>query len=85
MTLDLTGQKIALDVLYVSVNGDQYFNRQKVKANLKKIYRHVEIYKAKMSSHVPTVISDAKQSKDLIPPEIRKKLAKKPTMRGVIL
>lgn len=85
MTVDLTGQKIALNVLYVSVNGDQFFNHQKVKANLNKIYRHVEVYKAKMSSHAPTVISNAKQAKGLIPSEIRKKLAKKPTMRGVIL
>lgn len=78
MTLDLTHTKVNLPVMYISVNTDQYFYRQKVKAHLKKIFSSVEIYKVKMSSHAPTVIGDAKSAKNLIPKEIRQKLAKRP-------
>lgn len=76
MTLDLTKERVNLPLMHISVDADQYFHSRKVKANLKKIYKKVTVYKAKLPNHAPTVISDAKMAYSLIPIEVRKELSR---------
>lgn len=76
MKLDLTKAKVNHNLLHITVGVDQYFNDLSVKKNLKKIYTKVEVMKAGLGNHAPTVIGDAESAKSFIPKELRKRLSK---------
>lgn len=76
LTLDLTKEKINKEVLHISVSADQYFNNRQVKKHFKMIFNNIEIHKAIIPNHAPTVISTAETAKAFIPKSIRTKLAK---------
>jgi pimeloyl-ACP methyl ester carboxylesterase len=76
--LDLTHQKVALPVVHVGVDSDQYFDNKKVVKNLHKIYSDVIVAKAKLANHAPTIIDDVKEAGAIIPPSVRRMLARKP-------
>lgn len=76
MNLNLTDKKVNHDLLHITVGVDQYFNTKTVKKNLNKIFNRVTILKANLGNHAPTVIGDAKSSKEYIPKELRNMLAK---------
>jgi len=76
MTLDITAQKVDLPVMHISVSADQYFDASRVKAHLKMIFKKVDVHKAKLANHAPTVIGDAETAKVFIPKSIRRELAK---------
>jgi DNA polymerase II large subunit len=76
MLIDLTKQRVDLKLYHISIDKDQYFNSAIVRKNLKKIYKKVIVFKAKLPNHAPTVISDAKTAEPYIPKEVRKELSK---------
>ena len=76
MSLDLTNTKVDHSLLHITVGVDQYFNNASVKKNLKKIFNKVEVMKAGLGNHAPTVIGDAESAKSFIPKELRKRLSK---------
>lgn len=78
LTADLTKEKVNVHVAHVSVSGDQYFNNMQVTKNLKKIYKKVDVFKAKMPNHAPTVISEASEAAEFMPMSLRKVLLKTP-------
>lgn len=76
MNIDQTNIKVDHSLLHITVGVDQYFNNATVKKNLKKIYSKVEVMKAGLGNHAPTVIGDAESAKAFIPKELRKRLSK---------
>lgn len=78
LTSDLTRYSVDVPVAHVSVNGDQYFNNAQVAKNLKKIYKKVDVYKAKMPNHAPTVISEATEAAEFMPMPLRRLLERSP-------
>jgi len=76
MLVNLTKIKIGLPVWHITVDTDQYFDGRKVRASMRKVFKKITVYKAKISSHAPTIISNSDEVNSLIPKEIRKELAK---------
>ncbi len=72
LTVDLFGERVALPVYHVTVEGDRYFDNQRVEQHLKVIYDKVKVVVATLPAHAPTVIADAAAAAPLIPAEIRK-------------
>lgn len=64
------------ELIHITVNKDQYFNKLVTKKNLQKIYSNVLVYEALLGSHAPTVISDYRSASDFIPKKVRKMLSK---------
>jgi hypothetical protein len=81
LKIDITDIKVAMPVVHVAVDADQYFDNRKVKKHLGQVYSSVAIYKAHIANHAPTVISDVKDAAGFIPPELRKLLSKKTKTR----
>ncbi|MBP9813038.1 hypothetical protein H6794_02775 [Candidatus Nomurabacteria bacterium] len=77
MNVDLTQSKTNLQVHHVTVDADQYFNNKKVKQNMRKVYKKVYVYDAKLGNHAPTVVSSKDQSANFIPPRLRMVLSEK--------
>lgn len=74
--LDLTNEKVDLPLHHVSVSGEQYFDADRVDANMKKIYTKVTVHNVKMEAHMPTIIEEPEQAGQVIPKSIRKIVAK---------
>ena len=77
-SLDLVGERVDLPVIHVRVDSDQYFDNNQVQKHLKMIYSDVKSYKAHLPNHAPTVVDDPKEAGAILPPAVRKMLAKKP-------
>lgn len=76
LTLDITDIKIDKDVMHVAVDADQYFDNKRVKKHLKMIFNNVDIHKAVVSNHAPTVIATEETAKAFIPKSIRRKIVR---------
>lgn len=81
LTVDLTHTKVAMPVVHVAVDSDQYFDKPKTVAHLKQIYKSVKVYEAQLPNHVPTVISSPEEAKVLIPDAVITMLRRKPSTR----
>lgn len=77
LTLDLTGQKIPLPVEHIGVASDQYFNNKKVLEHLEQIFTKVRLHEAHLPNHVPTVIEDVEDARQLLPTSYTKVLSTK--------
>lgn len=75
LTLDLCKQKVNLPVHHVAVDNDQYFDNYVVEQHLGVIYTEVQVTKAKLGAHMPTVVASAKEVAPFIPPKLRRLLA----------
>jgi pimeloyl-ACP methyl ester carboxylesterase len=76
-TLDLTGTHIDLEIYHVSIDNDRYFNNILVEQHMRSIFRDFHLAPAKVPTHSPSVIADAKDAAPFIPPSIRRILAQK--------
>jgi hypothetical protein len=76
MKLDITDIKIDKDMMHVAVGADQYFDNRRVKKHLKMIYNNVDMHKAIVSNHAPTVIATEETARAFIPKSIRQKIVK---------
>jgi pimeloyl-ACP methyl ester carboxylesterase len=76
LTLDLTDIKIDKDVMHVAVDVDQYFDNKRVKKHLKLIFNKVDMHKAIVSNHAPTVIAAEETARAFIPQSIRRQIVK---------
>ena len=76
MKLDITDIKIDKDLMHVAVDADQYFDNRRVKKHLKLIYNSVDMHKAVVPNHAPTVIATEETARAFIPKSIRQKIVK---------
>lgn len=73
---DLCGQAVKLPVYHVSVAGDFYFDNKIVEQHMRIVYSDFENIPAKVASHAPTVVANAKEAAPFIPPRLRRLLSK---------
>lgn len=76
LTVDNCQQRVDLPLYHVSVDADQYFDHQVVEEHLKIIFSEVTGMVSKMKAHAPSIIADKKAAAPLLPPELRRLLAK---------
>lgn len=75
-TLDNCKKQVDLPVWHVSVDTDRYFDNEVVEQHMRVIYSDFHKIKAKMENHAPSVVADIKAASAMIPPKLRKILAK---------
>ena len=76
--LDSTNVPIDLPVWHVASKKDRYFDHNKVEEHLRRIFNDFSIAYTNDPNHAPTIIADAKDAAPFIPPELRRKLSRKP-------
>jgi pimeloyl-ACP methyl ester carboxylesterase len=76
-TLDNCQQKIDLPVMHVVSEEDHYFNNKIVEQHMKVTFRGYHKYVAKSKAHTPSILADKKAMAILLPPGLRRRLAKK--------
>lgn len=77
LTLDNCKQRVDIPLHHVSIDADQYFDKQIVEQHLKIIFNDVTTAVSKMTAHAPSIIADKKTAAPLLPTSIRRVLAKK--------
>jgi len=75
LTLKQNQTQIDLPVWHVGVSDDHFFDHQIVERNLAKIYRNVVHIKIDAKMHAPSVIADEKAADNMLPNELKKRLA----------
>lgn len=76
LKLDLCNKQVDLPVYHIGIKGDRYLNDHAVEQHLRVIFKKFNRVPTKMTIHAPTVVATAKEAAPLIPPKIRKILAK---------
>jgi pimeloyl-ACP methyl ester carboxylesterase len=76
LKLDNCGVKVNLPLLHITVEGDRYFDHRIVEQHLRIIFKDVEVVETKLDNHAPSVIADEKMAAPLVPPKLRRHLAK---------
>jgi hypothetical protein len=57
---------------------DHYFNNEIVKQHMLVVFNDYHQYKARSKAHTPSILADKKASAVLIPPALRRVLARAP-------
>lgn len=76
LTIDLCSSQINLPLYHIEVKRDRYLNNRIVEQHLKVIFEDVNVIKAELDSHAPTVVATAKDAAPFVPPKLRRLLAK---------
>jgi len=76
-TVDNTLKKLAVPVCHVGVPEDKYFDRKIVEQHLRMIFDDLTVYKAKTTSHSPSIIGEKEFASVLFPTALRRRLARK--------
>lgn len=75
--LDNCQQKINLPVVHVVSEQDHYFNNKVVEQHLRVIFKDYKQFVIKSKAHTPSVLADKKAMSILLPPGLKRLLAKK--------
>lgn len=76
MSIDNTKTAINTDLWHIFTKQDRYLNHNKVKNNLKKVFRHVNSIKIRSKDHSPSIIASRSDALAYFPPRLKKALAK---------
>jgi alpha-beta hydrolase superfamily lysophospholipase len=69
---------IALPVVHIISKHEHYLNNISVEQHMRQVFLEYRQFTAQSKAHVPSVIADKKAMSVMVPPELRKMLAKKP-------
>lgn len=75
-TLDNCQQKVDLPVMHVITEEDHYFNNDIVEQHLRVIFTDYKKFVAKSKAHTPSILADKKAMSVLLPPGLKRILAK---------
>lgn len=75
-TLDNCSKQVDIPVWHISVDADRYFDNELVEQHMRVIFSDFHKIKAKMDNHAPSVVADMKAASAMVPPKLRKILAK---------
>lgn len=78
LNLDNCTSQINLPVYHVASEMDHYFNNEIVKQHMLIVFNDYHQYKARSKAHTPSILADKKTSATLIPPALRRILARAP-------
>lgn len=76
LTVDNTRQKINIPACHVFVPNDKYFDAKTVQDHLSLIYDDLKCFRAKTTSHSPSIIGEKKFASVIFPYGLRRQLAK---------
>lgn len=76
LTLDNCTQQVPLSVWHVLTDGDQFLDHQRIEQHLHVIFTDVRTAASSLIAHAPSIIADEKAAAPLIPPKLRRVLAK---------
>jgi pimeloyl-ACP methyl ester carboxylesterase len=68
--------RVNLPLWHVSAKADHFFDGHLVEQHLRVIFPEVHIVEIDVTNHAPSVIADAKAAAPLIPPSLKRKLAR---------
>ena len=74
--LDNCAQRVNMPVWHVEVDGDQYFDPRRVEQHLHVTFSDVHIVRSHLAHHAPSIIAAEAEAAPLIPPPLRRVLAK---------
>ncbi len=77
-TLDLSGKHVDLPVYHVAIDTDRYFDNVRVEEHMRTIYTDFHMYKAKVSTHTPSILATAEDAAPYLPAALRRILTKNP-------
>jgi pimeloyl-ACP methyl ester carboxylesterase len=77
LEIDNCQGKIDLPVHHVVSEQDHYFNNELVEQHMLIVFKRYYRYTAKSKAHTPSILADKKAMSILLPPDLRKVLAKK--------
>ncbi len=77
LTIDNCNVRVDLPVWHVSSISDHFFNNYLVEQHLQVIFKTFHPVQTDLGSHAPSVIADAKTAEPLIPPKLRRALARR--------
>lgn len=75
LTLDNCKKPVPLPLWHISVKADKYFDNQIVEQHMLVIFSEFHEVQARLDTHAPSVIADAKAAGPLVPRKIRQLLA----------
>lgn len=78
LSLDNCGQKVDLPIWHIASQGDHWLNNEIVKQHMLVVFNDYHFAEAKTKAHTPSVLADKKGLGVLVPPPLRKALAKQP-------
>lgn len=78
-TMNLVNERVDLPMYHIGVDEDRYFDNHVVEQHLNIIFNKVTIIKTVHKEHGPTVIADAKEAANFIPPQLKRLLARNPS------
>ena len=76
LRLDNCQKQIGLPLWHVSVPADHYFDSHVVEQHLRVIFSDVRVFPSKLVGHVPNVIASLEMTDPILPPALRRLLAK---------
>lgn len=76
LTVDNCQKKVALPVWHVAVEGEKYFDNNKVEQHYRVIFTDFHLAISSLNNHAPSVIATKEDAAPLIPQEIRDLLSK---------
>jgi pimeloyl-ACP methyl ester carboxylesterase len=76
LALDNCTKKIDLPIIHVVSKQDHYFDNENVKQHMLIVYKGYRKYVANSKAHTPSVLADKKAAGVLLPPALRRVLAK---------
>lgn len=77
-TLNLKGKRVDLPVHHVLMDGDRYFDSTNVEVHMREVYSDYIPVKVTTPTHAPSVIAQANEISQYIPPKLRNLLNKDP-------
>jgi pimeloyl-ACP methyl ester carboxylesterase len=75
--VDNCQSKIALPISHVASQADHYFNNEIVKQHMLVVFEDYQQFTAVSKAHTPSILADKKAAGVLLPPGLRKQLARK--------
>lgn len=77
LKLDNCDRRIDIPVWHVYSISDHFFNNYMVEQHLRVIYKDVKLAETDLGAHAPSVIADAEAAEPLVPPKLRRVLARR--------
>ncbi|MEO7364496.1 MAG: hypothetical protein ABIV43_03245, partial [Candidatus Saccharimonadales bacterium] len=78
LRLDNCDRRINMPVWNVPTSGDQYFDNNLIEQHMRVVYTDYVVEVAQSKAHTPPILADKHEMSVLLPPKLRRALAKSP-------
>jgi pimeloyl-ACP methyl ester carboxylesterase len=78
LKLDNCGSRVDLPIWHVATEGDHYFNNHIVEQHMRIVFKDYHMVVADSKAHTPPIIANKQEMSVLLPPKLRRVLARNP-------